>query len=167
MKKTIIISPFSRKLRNDKRNPKNFPYWDEVTEVIRKKKPDVMTIQVGIPVEENIGADERKDDLGFEELADLVRQSHLWMSVDSFFQHFCNAYKLRRGIVIFGPSDPLLFGYSHNINLIKDRSCMRPDQWNIWEALDYKKSVFPSVKDVITATFSELEKSEQEKKEQK
>jgi hypothetical protein len=44
---------------------------------------------------------------------------------------------------------------------------MRPDQWNIWEALDYKKSVFPSVKDVITATFSELEKSEQEKKEQK
>ena len=48
----IVVSPFSRQLRNGMRNAKNWPYWDQL--MLR----DHYFIQVGEKGEKEIGADE-------------------------------------------------------------------------------------------------------------
>ena len=66
--------------------------------------------------------------LGPKKLLKLAQESNAWISVDSFFQHFCSYYKIPNGIVIFSQSDPNIFGYPGNINILKDRAYLRPDQ---------------------------------------
>jgi hypothetical protein len=39
----IIIAPYAQKLRNNKENPKNYPYWKELIAMI-----DELIIQVGV-----------------------------------------------------------------------------------------------------------------------
>lgn len=51
----IIISPYSKALRNGKTNAKNYPYWKELIELI--KEP---IVQVGIDGEEQLVPDFRK-----------------------------------------------------------------------------------------------------------
>ena len=48
----IIISPYSKALRSGKRNPKNYPYWQELIELI--KEP---IVQIGIEGEEQLVPD--------------------------------------------------------------------------------------------------------------
>ena len=43
----IIISPYAKKLHNEKVNPKNYPYWKELIKLI-----DQPIIQIGIDGEE-------------------------------------------------------------------------------------------------------------------
>jgi len=50
----VIISPYSRRLRNGNRNPKNYPYFEEVIKQLRKM--GVYVIQVGIKGEKELGA---------------------------------------------------------------------------------------------------------------
>ena len=76
----IIISPYSKALRNGKRNPKNYPYWQELIELI--KEP---IVQIGIEGEEQLVPDFRKN-LSLSELRELVNQCRTWISCDSFFQ---------------------------------------------------------------------------------
>lgn len=127
----IIISPFSQKLRNGKNNPKNYPYWKEIIAVI-----DEPIVQVGIEGEEQLVEDFRKN-LSLEELAALVQECKTWISVDSFFQHFC--WDLGKpGIVIWGQSDPKIFGHPENINILKGRSYLRSNQFWMWEQCEYR-----------------------------
>lgn len=136
----IIISPFSKKLRNGKNNPKNYPYWKEIIALI-----DEPIVQVGVEGEEQLVSDFRKN-LSLEELAELVKECRTWISVDSFFQHFC--WDLNKpGIVIWGQSDPKIFGHPENINILKDRSYLRSKQFWMWEQCDYRDDcwVLPEV----------------------
>ena len=129
--KTIIISPFSRPLRNGGVNPKNNPYWPELIELLRKE--GYRTIQVGTGNEMHLPADEVKFDPSLSELEALLKSTDLWISVDNFFGHFA-AYHKKPGIVLWGQSDPLIFGYPTNHNLLKSRMYLRQDQHGIWEA---------------------------------
>ena len=137
--KTIIISPYSKKMRNGKQNPKNFPYWEDV---IRKLKAEGhFTIQVGVEGEALIGADDVKFGLPIKKLAELIKKCHTWISVDNFFQHLC--YVLGKpGVVIFGRSDPRIFGHELNDNLLKDRSYLRERQFNFWEEVEHSDECF-------------------------
>src|SRR5271167_103669 len=97
----IIIAPFAKKMRDSKltRNPKDYPFWPEL--IFGIKDP---IIQIGVDGEEQLVSDFRKN-LAFTELAKLVHECRSWISVDSFFQHFC--WDLGKpGIVLFGQSDP-------------------------------------------------------------
>jgi len=53
----ILISPYSRPLRNGKNNPKNFPYWREVVDLL-KTKNDI--VQIGVEGEKKLCQDFRK-----------------------------------------------------------------------------------------------------------
>jgi ADP-heptose:LPS heptosyltransferase len=75
----IIISPYAKKLRNEKNNPKNYPWWPELISLI-----DQPIVQVGIEGEEQIVEDFRKN-LSLTELTQLIQQCKTWISVDSFF----------------------------------------------------------------------------------
>lgn len=145
--KKIIISPYSQKLPNGKINAKNYPYWEEV--VAELKKLGFYIIQIGKDYEDEIkGIDEIKKELNFKELQQLLEKCDLWISVDNFFQHFCAFYN-KKGIVIFGQSNPLLFGHKENINICKDEKCFRNDQFGFWFEVQFDKEVFVAPNIVI------------------
>ena len=140
----IIISPYSKFMRNGAKHPKNYPFWEEVLKQI--KEP---VVQVGVSGETQIVSDFRQN-LSLTDLAKLVQESKTWMSCDSFFQHFC--WDLGKpGVVVFGQSDPNIFGHSENINLLKDRKYLREKQFWIWEQAEYNEDAFVSPEMVVQA----------------
>jgi hypothetical protein len=154
----IIIAPFAQKLRNGKENPKNYPYWEQLISLI-----DEPIVQVGIQGEKQLVPDFRPN-LSSKELGQLVAECKSWISVDSYFQHF--AWNLGKyGVVIWGPSDFLIFGHPENANILKDRKYLRENQFLWWEDLEYSNERFVSAEEVfmvlqgmLSGTFA-IEKS--------
>lgn len=138
----IIISPWAKPLRNGLNNPKNYPYWKELIALINEP-----IIQVGVDGEEQLVEDFRKN-LSLSELEELVKQCRTWISVDSFFQHFCWDIG-KYGIVLWGQSDPNIFGHPENINLLKGREHLMTNQFLMWEMIPYKKDCFVSPDEVL------------------
>jgi hypothetical protein len=139
----IIIAPYAQKLRNGQNNPKNYPWWPELISLI---KYDTI-VQIGVEGETQLVEDFRKN-LSLEELKSLIFECRTWISVDSFFQHF--AWHLNKpGIVLWGQSDPLIFGHPENTNLLKDRKYLREKQFWMWEQATHKTECFVSPEEVL------------------
>ncbi len=149
----IIISPFSKALRFDIKtpNPKNYPHWKEVVQLLRQQGHHV--IQVGLNEEADIGDTERKNNLSLSQLKELLMECDTWCSIDNFFNHFASYYG-KRGVVIFGKSDERIYGYPENINLLKDRKYLRWDQFFWWEQTEYNAQVFVDANIVVDAINS-------------
>jgi ADP-heptose:LPS heptosyltransferase len=133
----IIISPYSSKPRDVAQNAKNFPYWKQL---VRMLQPDHEIIQVGIGGEDRI-VDDFRTNLKPQQLIDLLKECDLFVSVDNFFPHFANHYG-RNGIVIFAKSDPRIFGYPSNVNILKDRKYLRQLQFWDWHTEKYDRDAF-------------------------
>lgn len=87
-------------------------------------------VQVSCSGEPDISV-QRMNDLPLDKIAELMKASSTFICVDNFFHHM--AWTLgQSGVVIFGPSDPDIFGHSENINLLKDRSFLRIRQFGLW-----------------------------------
>ncbi len=145
--KKIIISPYSTKLQ-DKLNPKNYPYWNEITKLL--KSMNYFLIQVGVDGEERLrNTDFFKINLDFNtELKELLDSCFCWFSVDNFFHHFATYYK-KPGVVIFTVSNPKLFGHTQNLNLHNGEEHFRKDQFGVWSKSEYNKKAFIDPKKVI------------------
>ena len=138
----IIIAPYAQKLRTGDNNPKNYPYWEELI-----SKIDEPIIQVGIEGEKQLVEDFRTN-LPIDELCKLLKECRTWIGVDSFFQHL--AWREgKQGIVLWGPSDPLIFGHPENINLLKSRDYLAPNQFLWWEQTEYKAERFVKPEEVL------------------
>lgn len=138
----ILIAPYAKALRNGQNNPKNYPWWPELISLI-----DEPIVQIGIDGEQALVEDFRKN-LSLEELEILVLECRKWISVDSFFQHF--AWDIGKpGIVLWGQSDPNIFGHPENINLLKDRKYLREKQFWWWEQCEYNADAFVKPEEVI------------------
>lgn len=142
----VIISPFSRPLRNGKRNPKEYCWWIEVIQSLKDK--GLYVIQIGAPGEIQL-TDDFRPGLKLKELAELMLQCRTWIAVDNFMPHF-GALNKKPGIVLWGKSDPLIFGHSQNHNLLKSRSFLRKNQFGIWEEEEYSPDVFVAPEEVIS-----------------
>jgi ADP-heptose:LPS heptosyltransferase len=138
----IIIAPYAQKLRNGKLNPKNYPYWKELLALI-----DEPIIQVGVKGEQPLVEDFRAN-LPISELRKLLQECRTWIGVDSFFQHLAWDEK-KKGIVLWSVSDPFIFGHPENINLLKDRSYLAPNQFLWWEYTEHKNERFVSPQEVL------------------
>ena len=138
----IIISPFAKKLMNGRVNPKNYPYWKELIELI-----DEPIVQIGIESEEQLVDDFRKN-LPIAELRLLLDECRTWIGVDSFFQHLAWDQK-KKGIVLWSVSDPLIFGHSENINLLKDRSYLATNQFLWWDFIEHQSERFVKPQEVL------------------
>jgi|WetSurSiteA1Bulk_404760.scaffolds.fasta_scaffold52120_2 ADP-heptose:LPS heptosyltransferase len=142
----IIISPYSRGMRvAGKLNPKNYPYWEELVKLLNDDGHIV--IQVGVGAEQQInGTSGFLLNQPLDKLREILNATDTWISVDNFFQHFAWYYG-KKGIVLFGQSDPLIFGHNTNINLLKGREYLRPLQFDMWERAEYREDVFvdPSI----------------------
>ena len=132
----ILIAPHARAMRNGKPHPKEYPYWDELLELLKDKE----IVQVGVASEVALVPDFRPN-LPLSELAKLIAMCETWIAIDSFFQHFCWSLG-KPGIVLFGQSDPLIFGHPENVNLLKDRSYLRERQFWQWEQAENRPEAF-------------------------
>lgn len=140
----IVIFPHARGMRNDKKHPKNFPYWAELIQLLEQDGHDI--IQVGIEGELQLVSTFHKN-LSLSELGELIKSCDTWIGIDSFGQHFC--WDLgKKGIAIFGQSDPLIFGHSENINILKDRKYLREKQFWLWEQAEANDDAFVSAQEV-------------------
>jgi hypothetical protein len=140
----ILLNAWSRPLISGKQNPKNYPWWPQVLAEIT-----VPVVQVAVRGEQSLVPDTRWD-LNLTELAHLVDECDTWLAVDSFFQHFCWDLN-KQGIVVWGPSNPHIFGHEQNINLTLGTQAWRANQFLTWEQdpWDAQKHVPP--KQVLTA----------------
>ena len=142
----IIIAPYAQKLRTGKLNPKNYPleHWIELVNELQKRE---QVIQVGVDGEEQL-VDMFVKNMSLPRLRELIQECRTWIGVDSFFQHLAWD-EGKSGIVLWGPSDPLIFGHRENINLLKDRSCLVPNQFIWWEATEHSKDRFVEPQEVL------------------
>ncbi len=138
----ILISPYSKKLSNGKTNPKNYPFWKEVIEGINEP-----VIQIGIEGEEQLTADFRKN-LSIPEIKQLIKDCRVWISCDSFIQHLASLSG-KRGIVLWSVSDPNIYGYPENVNLLKSRDCLSKNQFLWWESVEFDASKFVTPEEVL------------------
>jgi len=138
----ILISPYAKPLINGKNNPKNYPYWKELIAQI-----DERIIQVGVEGEEQLVPEFVKN-LPIVRLKELIAECRTWIGCDSFFQHLawdCG----KPGVVLWSVSDPLIYGHPENINLLKDRSYLAPNQFLWWDFTEHNPDAFVKPEEVL------------------
>jgi ADP-heptose:LPS heptosyltransferase len=140
----IIIAPYAQKLRTGKENPKNYPFWEVLVQEMRKIEH---VVQVGVEGEKQLVPDFRKN-LPIADLRRLIQECRTWVGVDSFFQHLAWD-EGKPGIVLWGPSDPLIWGHPENTNLLKDRSHLVENQFIWWEATEHRNDRFVKPSEVL------------------
>jgi ADP-heptose:LPS heptosyltransferase len=138
----ILLSPFPRPMRNGKRNPKEYPWWPELVALLPGR-----VLQLGVAGEPSV-AGEALRNAPLAAVRSLIHQCGVWIAVDNFLQHM--AHQLPKpGAVLWGKSDPNIFGYPENLNLLKSRSCLRERQFDIWEPEPYDPQVFVAPQEVL------------------
>jgi len=124
----IAIAPFSNPLPSGEENPKNYPYWQLVIDSLHKSYPFVTFHQL------YTDGDKRLNNViikkrSLSHVKKFVNtECNGWMSVDTYLPHLVNT----KGIVIWGQSDPKIFGYERNVNLLRDPLRLREDQFGLW-----------------------------------
>ena len=156
--KKIILAPYAKKLRNGKTNPKNYPWFPEVIQKLKKNDPNIYIKQIGSEEEKTVcpKVDEFAKGLSMQEIIKEIKECMTFVSVDSFLGHL-GAYIGKRGIVIFGKSDPNIFSYPQNNNVLKDRKYLRKNQFDIWEAEPFDKKVFFEASELTKIILKELD----------
>ena len=145
----ILIAPYSKVMRNGEENPKNYPYWTDVVKSLIDK--DNIVIQLQFNNEKPI--DGIKSLVAYSSLKvveTLVDDCDTFISIDNFLPHLAH-YRKKYGVVIWGKSDPTLFGYPEHTNLLKDRKYLRAHQFETWEAETFDPKVFVEPQIVVGA----------------
>jgi ADP-heptose:LPS heptosyltransferase len=126
-------------------NPKSPPldWWRKIISQINEP-----IVQTGITGEEQLVPDFRQG-LAISRIVELINESQIWISVDSFLPHLAHLNKGKPGIVIWSLSDPNIFGYKENYNIQKSNSYLRKNQFYMWEEESYNPNAFPDVEAVL------------------
>jgi hypothetical protein len=130
-KPLILVARGVRSLRNGNRSAKDYPFWGELIEKL-KLHYEIQEIK----------------ELPLNELETLINSSLTVICCDSFCQHFCWSIG-KRALVLWGKSDPEIFGHVENVNIWKDKKYFRPDPYRWWEDVPYQPEAFPSPDQVI------------------
>lgn len=139
----IIIAPFAQKLRTGMPNPKSpsAEWWLALLGLLRRP-----VVQIGVSGEPALTPDFREG-MRLQGIAQLVRECETWISCDSFLPHLAHHERVP-GVVVWSQSDPRIFGYEENSNVIKSLAYLRKDPFGIWEAESHRPDAFPEVEDV-------------------
>jgi len=96
--------------------------WEKLVPILRKM--GFLVWQVGISGEEKIeGCDSYLFDIDYRNVIAILDRCATWIGVDSFLSHAGHAIG-KPGIVLFGPSDPKIFGHNTNLNIYHSNSCL-------------------------------------------
>jgi len=151
---TIIISPYSF----HPQHAKSYPYWHDLIPKISQL--GYKLVQIGRAGEEPLpNMSDYWWSLPFNELERRVSNCRCWISVDNFLQHLCNCMPMIvPGIVIFGLSDPKVFGYHYNKNILKSTSFLRPRQFEVWPNAQLDANAFDKADIIFSKVIEFLEK---------
>jgi len=133
-------------------NAKNYPIdsWNELIALLKFTGETI--IQIGVAGEQRIsGVDDFFVNLPFSEIEKLLLKAKFFISVDNFIPHFCHSIGVKNGIVIFSQSNPELVGYKEYVNILKDKSFIRPDHWKKWNMRAFNPDAFVSPEVVANA----------------
>jgi ADP-heptose:LPS heptosyltransferase len=129
MNNNILIAPYSKTLLNRTDNPKNYPYWPELIDLL--KNEGYITTQIIYDKEAPLNTNDFVLNPSVETLTSLIKNCNFFVCVDTYLQHMAKHYN-KYGVVLWALSDPNVFGYSNNINILKSREYLRTNQFNTW-----------------------------------
>ena len=147
----LLFAPFAARgpSLGGKPSPKDYPSPKELCELLEK---DHEVIQVAGNDDLQVAKDVRRN-LPHEQVCELVKWSDTGVCVDSYLQH--TYWSLGKpAIVLFGISDPVIFGHPENLNLIRDRAYLRPNQFDLYYLTDYKPEAFVSPNEILDSLNS-------------
>jgi ADP-heptose:LPS heptosyltransferase len=146
-KDVVLIAPYSAKSISGKQSV--YKDWDDDRwrEVISNiQQQGYKVYQLGTIDETRLGADEFISD-NITKIISLVKYCYTFIGVDTWIGH-AGAALNKPGIVLFGGTDPLLFGHDTNHNI-----CVgTPDQsvqWLMNSELDNREMMKIQVEDVM------------------
>ncbi len=144
----LLFAPYAARgpSLGGKPSPKDYPNPKELCELLEK---DHEVIQMAGNDDPQVAKDVRRN-LPHEQVCELIRWSDTGVCVDSYLQHaFWEVGK--PAIVLFGISDPIIFGHPENINLLRDRKYLRPQQFDLYYQNQYCNEAFVSPEEVVKA----------------
>ncbi len=105
-------------------------FKEEAEKVIDALKDKIDFIQVDLG-EGLKGVEHRIPEVGTRNLIALMKHCKTFVVLDSFWQHASRCFN-KRGVVLWGSSNPKNTGYDHNINIYhkdvcEDQPCWRPE----------------------------------------
>lgn len=107
-------------------------YYNKLIELIREKYPNIFIIQLGDSKErcpEFTGTNlNLSGETSLEELKVLLKHSSLHIDGEGGMVHLRHALQGGQSIVLFGPTDPNVYGYTENTNLI-GKGCIGGCEW--------------------------------------
>lgn len=149
----IVISPYST-FKKGLKGVKDYPYWNALISKIKETFPDEELIQIGKNDEKPLIETQMIVDKSMPELLSLVRKCRFWISVDNFFPHLCSVTD-KKGFVIFAYTDPKIFGYPQNVNILKSVDWLRKEQFLNWDGFRKSTDAFLSPKEIIDIIVKE------------
>lgn len=168
----IIVAPYSKHRTDGKPNAKNYPWWTEVLTELAKEHA-VTQLVYGDEPRIEVDAETLISQAAFvgsplpgishmhnaplPYVEKFVSSCDMFMCVDNFLQHMGH-WLGKRGVVLYGPSDPTLFGYKENLNLYADRKYFRPFQFQTWQEWDFTPDAFVKPEQVVIETRKFIDK---------
>lgn len=107
-------------------------YYNKLIKMIREKYPNIYIVQLGDSTarcSEFDGVDLNLcGETNIEQLKVLLKHSALHIDGEGGMVHLRHALNGGKSIVLFGPTDPKVYGYTENINLV-GRGCPGGCEW--------------------------------------
>jgi ADP-heptose:LPS heptosyltransferase len=124
---------------------KNQEWKLENWETLVKSMPECTFIQLGNPDEKKLeGAVDLRGKTTMREAFALIKYAKSFAGVNSFFSHVTNAFGTP-GVVLFGASNPHIWGHSNNINLYKPTRCAPCIDTLLWFNCPYEKRCMQNI----------------------
>jgi hypothetical protein len=107
-----------------------FETAEEFVKLFKEKYPQTPVINFALPKEAEISGVVQMD-FNARIWSGLVRECATFLAIDSSLQHM-SAFFEKKGVVMWGATNPLTFGWPHNMNLennkcgLNDYHCQRP-----------------------------------------
>jgi hypothetical protein len=120
---------------NDKFMTKDYPpqmIEELIMGIIKTYGDKYQIVNYGLPFEFNIASTIPGGDIGYTAAPYLLSKAETFIAIDSNLQHFSACKGVRKkGIVLWGATDPVAFGYKFNVNMTNkcpynDQHCSRP-----------------------------------------
>ena len=114
-------------------------YYNDLIKRIRNKYPKIFIVQLGdskdrCPEFEGVDLN-LSGETSLEQLKVLLKHALLHIDGEGGMVHLRHALNGGKSIVLFGPTDPNVYGYSENINLV-GKGCVGGCEWlrNNWQS---------------------------------
>lgn len=125
----ILLSITAQPMPTGYTSAKEYPYAKELVDLLLSEGYELY--QIGASKREKL-IDNYSCNKPMSEILELLKSCDTFIGIDSFLQHMNDCYLQKKGIVLWGKSDPSIFGYDYNENLYVGTCYFRKLQYNTW-----------------------------------